>query len=570
MRGTEVLIVIALLALGIATILWTAGQRRCPNPECRKARVPGKTACPFCNTPYVSPGGPTRSSSGLSPYHRYELRFVSGPKAGTRQLVESPRLSIGRSPSNQLVLEGLLISRNHAQIVLEDNRFVIYDKDSTNGTYVNGQRVAAHPLHSGDQIQIGPHVLEFVLLGEVPRATPAPQVPRPSSRVIASAPPRRVGEIQDYVLTPYHSGGFATVYKAVSRRDPHDTVAVKVLNQADPYAHDKFLQEGHLGKILNHPNIVQVLGTGFIDGAPYIMMEFVEGGTLRDRITPGRPLPLPTVVTITTQVCAALQYAHERKVVHRDIKPENIMFTSTGQVKVVDFGIARWATKQTVTSVGVILGTPWYLAPEQAKGLPVDHRTDIYSFGVVLYEMLTGRVPFDGEDPIAVMHQHVANQPQRPRMVNPQIPVEVEEVVLRALAKDPGKRFGSALQLSTALQEAARMKPSVHSRRIPTPPRAGTSKGARLLVISGSAAGRSIPITAREVLLGREIVDPTDEYLSRRHARIVFQGGQYWIEDLRSVNGTWVNGVRVFQAVLLRPGAEIQMGKQVLRFEVLS
>jgi len=561
-------LVFFLLALAVAIAVWASGRRRCPNPKCRRARVPGKTVCPFCNTPYASRRGHTRFSLGSFPRPLYELRFVSGPKAGTKHRVGSPRLSIGRGSSNELVLEGLLISRNHAQIVLEDNRFVIYDRDSTNGTYVNGQRVAKHLLQSGDYIRIGPHVLEFITLGEFSHSISASHTPRPFP---PNPPPPsgNAGDIQDYILTPFHSGGFATVYKAISRRDPHHTIAVKVLNQVDPYARDKFLQEGHLGKVLNHPNIVQVLGTGILDGAPYIMMEFLDGGTLRERITMGQPLPLPTVVNVAVQVCAALQYAHERKVVHRDIKPENIMFTSTGRVKVVDFGIARWATQSTETSVGVILGTPWYLAPEQAKGLPVDHRTDIYSFGVVLYEMLTGRVPFDGEDPVAVMHKHVASQPQRLTNLNPAISADVEGVVLRALAKDPSRRFSSAKHLSAALQKAARITPSVRVTGIHPPLAAEAPKGARLRVISGNAGGKSIPIGAQGVLLGRALIDPADGCLSRRHARIDFQGGHYWIEDLGSANGTWVNGVRVFRPVLLSPGAEIRVGKQVLRFEVL-
>ena len=561
-----VLAVVVLIGVGLSVLLSQSGRRKCGNPACGRVRVPGRTVCPFCNEPYDrrSPPVSTQSSPPPSGPPQYELRFVSGPKAGAKQPVAVSNLSIGRTPSNNLVLDGLLISRNHAQIVYENGRFVLYDRDSTNGTYVNDQRIAAHPLCSGDRIQIGPHVMGFSLVGQDSRAAAAPQPARSSP--VPSAAPQNRGEIEDYILTPCHSGGFATVYKGVSRYDPKSILAVKVLNQTDPYARDKFLQEGYLGRVLNHPNIVQVLGTGTIDGALYIMMEFVEGGTLRERLAPGRPMPLSAVVGISTQVCAALQYAHDRKVVHRDIKPENIMFTSGGSLKIVDFGIARWATQQTVTSIGVILGTPWYLSTEQAKGLPVDNRTDLYSFGVVLYEMLTGQVPFDG-DAIAVMHQHATKPPQPLRSLNHQVPIEVENVVLRSLAKDRNQRFSTATQLSVALQEAARIKPSARLVRASTSSHTANVQGSMLVVISGGGARKSIPVGAKEVILGRDLMDPDDDRLSRRHARIILQGSQYWIEDLKSTNGTFVNGVRVFQPVLLRPGSEINMGRQVLRFE---
>lgn len=566
------LVVFLFLGVGLVwAVLLSTRRRKCA--KCGKARVSGRKACPFCGTPYFDTTEAQHRSgiSGRSPAPKYELRFVSGPRDGYVQPVETSHLSIGRSQASDLVLDGMLISREHAQIVYENGRFVLYDKDSTNGTYLNGRRVASNVLVSGDQIQIGPHILEFRIEGEgIPSPPPRPQ-PRESP-----PPVYRVGEIGDYVLTPLHTGGFATVHKGVARNDPKNVVAVKILHQTDPYARDKFKQEGYLGKSLWHPNIVHVLKAGAVNGSLYIMMEFVDGGTLRERLTRERRLSLRDAVEVATQVCAALQYAHGEGVVHRDIKPENIMFTSQGQVKVVDFGIARWRSQQTVTSIGVILGTPWYLSPEQAKGSPVDQRTDIYSLGVVLYEMLTGRVPFDG-DAIAVMHQHVTKPPPPPAGLNPQIPAEVQNVLLKALEKDRTRRYGSARDMATALQRAAhvRVAQSVSvppprprpSRRYPSRP--VRAPAARLLIQSGASIGRVIPLKSPQVVLTRQIVAPEDNYISRKgHAKIMLRGDQYWIEDLQSTNGTSVNGVRVFRAVPLSPGSEIRIGRQVLRFEM--
>lgn len=557
------LLVAALIGTLLYILMLSTRPHRCVNPRCQRAMVPGQSKCPFCGTPY--PGTKKR----VTPQNAslYELRFLEGPLSGQRRSISLSNLSIGRAKTNDLVLEGLLISRNHAQIIYKNGTFVIYDRDSTNGTYVNGERVAARPLVQGDRIQIGPYVLEFHVASHSKRAiSPVPSLSKQES---VSPVVEKPGEIGDYELVPIHSGGFATVYRGVSRRDRSKIVAVKILNQTDAYARDKFLQEGHLGRILNHPNIVTVLGAGTIEGSLYIMMEFVDGGTLRDRLVPGSPIPLEDTIHIAVQVCAALQYAHQRHVIHRDIKPENIMFTSGGTVKVVDFGIARWAARPTVTSMGVVLGTPWYLSPEQAKGLPTDHRTDIYSLGVVIYEMLTGRVPFDGE-PLSVMHQHITRPPRPIREFNPKVPIEVEKTVLQALAKDRTRRFSSAAQMAVALQESARVRvsPMAMKRAYTTGGVSGPSGLLSVVSPTRTASRKSIPLTSEEIVLGRDLLDPNDESVSPRHARIVLRGGHYWIEDLKSTTGTFVNGVRVFQPVLLRPGSRIQIGRHLLEFTV--
>jgi len=242
----------------------------------------------------------------------------------------------------------------------------------------------------------------------------------------------------------------ARVYKAV---DPQgQTVALKVLWSSDSYLQEKFVQEGQLR--LDHPNIIQVYSLGRCDGRPYIVMEFMDGGSLRDRLLPGRPLPLSTAVPIAIQVCDGLYFAHQHGVIHRDVKPENVLFSSAGVAKVGDFGIAKVTAAASHTSAGMIIGTPYYLSYEQAQGEQVMPQSDVYSLGVVLYEMLTGYRPFEGEA-LTVVHKHLTETPTPPRRRNSALPAEVETIVLRAMEKDVSKRFNSALELREALQEIA-------------------------------------------------------------------------------------------------------------------
>ncbi len=179
----------------------------------------------------------------------------------------------------------------------------------------------------------------------------------------------------------------------------------------------------------------------------------MDGGSLRDRLLPGQPLPLSAVVSIVVQVCEGLHFAHQHGVIHRDVKPENILFNTAGVAKVGDFGIAKVTATFSPTSAGMIIGTPYYLSYEQAQGVAVTPQSDVYSLGVVLYEMLTGYRPFEGEA-LTVVHKHLTEAPMPPRWRNSVIPLEAEAIVLRAIEKDTSKRFKTALELSYALRQA--------------------------------------------------------------------------------------------------------------------
>jgi len=263
-------------------------------------------------------------------------------------------------------------------------------------------------------------------------------------------------------------GGMARVHKGKDRQLGR-SVAVKVLSA--PYDRDlafveRFRREARAAARLNHPSIVAVYDSGSHDGIHYIVTELVEGETLGDVLRREPALPPERAVEIATEVSRALAAAHERGVVHRDVKPGNVMLAPDGRVKVVDFGIARAAGVESVTRSGLVLGSAPYLSPEQARGEPGDSRSDIYSLGCVLYQMLTGRAPFVAETPVATLYLHVHEPVTPPSSIRP-VPPALEAVVLRCLEKDPSKRFGSASELEAALGEAAAAPDSTTTMQLP-------------------------------------------------------------------------------------------------------
>ena len=249
----------------------------------------------------------------------------------------------------------------------------------------------------------------------------------------------------------------ATVYRGKDRVLGR-TVAIKVL--APNYARDqafvaRFRREAQAAARMNHPGVVNVYDTGSDNGTHYIVMEHVQGRTLSEILkSEGRLMP-ERAAEIAEAVAAALSFAHEQGIVHRDIKPANIMITSSGEVKVMDFGIARAITSDdTLTQTATVLGTATYLSPEQAQGEPVDARSDIYSLGVVLYEMLTGQPPFAGESAVSVAYKHVREEPTVPTKLEAAIPAGLEAVTMKALAKNPGNRYQSAEEMRADLHRA--------------------------------------------------------------------------------------------------------------------
>ncbi len=253
------------------------------------------------------------------------------------------------------------------------------------------------------------------------------------------------------------SGGMADVYLAedeeLGRR-----VAIKILN--DRHANDesfveRFRREAKNAAGLSHPNIVSIYDRGEAEGTYYIAMEYLEGRSLKELVVARGPLPIGDAIEFTRQVLAALRFAHRKGVVHRDIKPHNVMADADGRLKVTDFGIARAGVSQ-MTEAGSIIGTAQYLSPEQARGAAVDQRSDLYSVGIVLYETLTGTVPFTGDSPVEIAMRHLSDTPRPPSLERPEIPPDLDMVVLRALAKNPDDRFQTAEEMDTELDRVAK------------------------------------------------------------------------------------------------------------------
>ena len=270
-------------------------------------------------------------------------------------------------------------------------------------------------------------------------------------------------------------GGMAEVYKAY-QPSLDRYVAIKVLHAYFAEEEDfrnRFQREARAVARLRHPNIVQIYDFGVEGDIYYMAMEFLAGGTLKQRLRQTEALlPHQEVLRIVERVAAALDYAHARGIYHRDVKPANIMLTDDNQVILTDFGLAKMAEGSQYTRSGLSVGTPEYMAPEQGQGLPVDHRADVYSLGVVLYELLTGQLPYTADTPVAVIFKHIKDPLPLPRTINPALDEKLERVILKALAKSPADRYQSAGELAVALRQAL----VVAGEDLPTPPPAPLSE----------------------------------------------------------------------------------------------
>jgi serine/threonine-protein kinase len=249
-------------------------------------------------------------------------------------------------------------------------------------------------------------------------------------------------------------GGMGIVYRAHDR-DLDDLVAIKTLRSdavsADPSLLDRFKQEIRLARRITHPNILRTHDLGEANGLRYLSMEYVKGITLKHLVETDEILPLPVALRIAKQMCAGLAAAHEAGVIHRDIKPQNILIEPAGGLKIMDFGIARLTEDRGMTATGTVIGTPDYMSPEQARGLPLDFRSDIYSTGVVLYELFTGTLPFEGDSPLAVVLKHVQEKPPSPQARNSKIDPRVTAIILKCMQKEPADRYHSINELYEAL-----------------------------------------------------------------------------------------------------------------------
>lgn len=260
------------------------------------------------------------------------------------------------------------------------------------------------------------------------------------------------------IINQIGQGGMATVYKAYQASMDRN-VAIKVLPGQLAESREftqRFQQEAHIIARLEHPHILPVFDYGESEGVTYLVMRYLDAGTLRDKMENGRPLPLDEIDRLFTQLADALGYAHSFGIVHRDLKPSNALIDAQGNLFLTDFGIAKMleSASPRLTQTDAIMGTPAYISPEQAQAAKVDQRSDIYSLGIILYEMVTGRVPFIAETPLAVILKHVSDPLPPPSTLKPDIPEAIERVILKALAKHPEDRFATVGDFLTAWKRA--------------------------------------------------------------------------------------------------------------------
>jgi serine/threonine protein kinase len=388
------------------------------------------------------------------------------------------------------------------------------------------------------------------------------------------------------------SSALATVYKAQQPAIAR-WVAVKVLRYAAPETLDLFKQEAPAIARLRHGNIVIVYKYGEADSRPYLVMEYVEGGTLTDRLI-GKPMNWVKVTHLSAAIAEALEYAHSRGMIHTDLRPSNILMPQEDWPLLADFGLAGLAELELAKSdVGLTIRPPAYLSPEQARAETVDHRTDIYSLGVVMFEMVTGRRPFDYADPDKVLGAHASEPTPSPRDLNPNCPVWLEQVILKAMQKSPADRYDTVAQMVQALKEvlassderptfytpptASSLRTLIHSTFSKEKLKRSVEHGTKELgseALPSPLSGTKIFLREHDITLdvpdkdslviGRShrtnIVDidlgpygAAKSGLSRRHARLIKQADQWWLEDLESLNGTFVNEVK------LEPGHPVRL-----------
>jgi len=299
-----------------------------------------------------------------------------------------------------------------------------------------------------------------------------------TERVNAMHGESEIGQVLDdrFELTDVISrSGMASIYKARDRQTGQ-TVAVKVpfmQFESDPAFFSRFQREEEIGRLLDHPYILHFVPVDGKKSRPYIAMELLEGQTLRQRMRNAGSLSVDEALTTASRVCEALEHMHKHQIVHRDLKPENIMVCQDGSLRIMDFGIAKAAALRRLTFAGLspAMGTPDYMAPEQVKGKRGDARTDIYSLGAILYEMLTGAAPFEGANPYLIMNARLVGDPEAPRKRNPQISPQVEEIILRAMEREPIDRYQSAAEMKADLDHPELVELTGRHERLRPPSR---------------------------------------------------------------------------------------------------
>lgn len=283
------------------------------------------------------------------------------------------------------------------------------------------------------------------------------------ARVQVGLGPGDVLDERFLIVELLNQGGMATIFKALDLPNGDREVVVKVPYlglESNPASYARFAREEEIGLSLDHPFVMKFIGVNGSRTRPYIVAEYLRGETLADLLGKIRPLPEKDALKFASLICEALQYLHAHDVIHRDLKPSNVMVCPDGSIRLMDFGISYAEAARRVTFAGfsTAMGTADYVAPEQIKGRRGDQRTDIYSLGSMLYEMLTGKAPFEGDDPFIIMNRRMSGDPVAPRKLNPSLSPQAEEIVLRTLQRDPNLRYPSAAAMKADLDAPEKMQ----------------------------------------------------------------------------------------------------------------
>lgn len=511
-----------------------------------------------------------------------------GPHRGRAVAVGAQPVTIGRDADCGIVLDGPQVSRKHAQVTFANGIFVIEDLGSAHGTFVNGQRVYQERVSPGTVFVVGTIPLSVVVAAsapQVPHAAPVAHPERPVTPPAHAQPvaPRASGqeaaaldgyEIKERIKT----GGQVIVHRGVAKADGRQ-VAIKFLsanaNDAEgQFFLRKFTQQLEVGASIRHPHCVRIYGGSATANPPYMIEEYLGGGTLLDRMRSGS-LTLADVIRIIGETCDALAYLHRRDIIHRDVTPSNIMFDQSGSLKLIDFGVAHFASMPSATAVGTVIGKVKYISVEAASGNRVVPQSDLYSLGVIAYEMLAGRAPFTGSDPEVLTH-HLRTRPVPLRQVNPAIPERIERAVMKALEKNPGDRHHSAEEMARAFMYEPPFSAGFADAggRHPVAASGGprldeTLKGPAPLRLRRDVDGQTLTVAQTGTVGTRALLNPVDTSISRSaHGELLTLNGQWHVRETvgsPSANGIWVNNVRIMEAVPLKAGDALRFGNTTFR-----
>lgn len=348
---------------------------------------------------------------------------------------------VGRANQCNLMVTDFLVSRQHFKVEKTRELYSISDLQSHNGTFVNGVKIEAETMLAiGDVIRSGETLFSFQSESDRSEGSLAGQ------------------KIDGYhLLTRIGVGGMGEVYKATQTALGRQ-VALKILTPElteDRTFVERFLSEARAAGRLNHPNVIHVHEVGEANGIYYLSMEFVGGGSVQDVVSRGRKIEALRATEIVIQAARALEFAEKAGIVHCDIKPDNLMLTEAGEVRLADLGIAKSLNeKGKADQKDGVFGSPHYMAPEQARGLPLDHRADLYSLGVTYYRMLSGKVPFTGKDAKEIMEKQVFDEPEPLERLVPGLAPSIYHIIQRLLRKKPGERYQTANSLIRDLERA--------------------------------------------------------------------------------------------------------------------